>query len=108
LAKEAIGKIKAAEDSGNEKTKKASEDARRLVKAAEADAAEKQKEILQNARQQSERLLDQARAQALAQCKPLITEGDAAIAAIRNPDPAKMDKAVGLVVERIVSGIGNS
>ncbi len=106
MAKEAIIKIKQAEDAGNEVVQKATEQAKQILKNAEAQGETQHKEILNQANAARAQMLQKAQDEAQQACEPLMAEGEAVLSQIANPDKQKLDKTIQLIVERIVNGYG--
>lgn len=107
MAAEAIYEVKKAEEKGSEILRSANEKAREIIKKAEVDATRKQREILNEAIQQKQKLLNEAVQRAEEDCIPLTLQSEQEKAAILNPDKQKFEKAVQIVIERIVNDNGN-
>ncbi len=107
MAKEAILKIKEAENQSAEILKKASDEARDLLRDAQEKADAKKKANLDGIRKDRAALLEAAEATAKEQCRPIIDAGNAEIQAILHPSNDKVEAAVKLVIERIVNVSGN-
>ncbi len=107
MAKEAIIKIKEAEDKGNALIQKANEQAKQILKNAETEGDEKAKEIIKEAQTLRLDIIEKARAEAIKECEPLLKEGDASLEGILKPDSGKWNKTIQLITERIVNVNGS-
>ncbi len=103
LAKEAIIKIKEAEETGNEIVLKANENAKQILKNAESDGDKKYKDIIDQANKQKIEMVEKAKKEALLECEPLERQAQEELLKINNPDKAKQQKTIELIVERIVN-----
>ena len=108
MAKEAVTKIKEAEDRAAEIARAASDRARIISEEGLKAAYDERDKILKNAASKKEALLDEAKAGAAKECTPVTDAGNAEIGRILNPNPDKFKAAVKTVTERIVSASGNS
>lgn len=107
MAAEAIGRIKQAEDKGGETIRNAQEAAKEILKSAQKVGGEKKQKILQEAREQYDKLIQKAQEEAETECAPLWSDGKKEMDKILNPEIQLLNRAVGKVVERIVSADGN-
>ena len=108
MAKEAVLKVKEAEDLAAELVKDAQEKARTVIAAAERESIEKYRALLKLADAEKDAIVREAVRAAEAECGPLDQEGGAQANQILNPDHSKYEKAVTTVMERIVNQFGNS
>lgn len=108
MAKEAILKIKKAEDNSAAIIKKASDSSREILREAETSADAQKKSVIDDTKKEVAAMLEIAQAEAESHCQPLIAQGEKEIAAIKNPKKDKVDSAVKLVIERIVNVNGNT
>ncbi len=108
MAMDAVLRISETEAKAAELIKEAGDKAKAAIQQAETDAVRRQKEIIQNAKAEAAELLAAAVKAAEEECLPIISQGEGEIAAIRNPDPAKLQEAIKSASERIVRFCGNS
>lgn len=107
MAKEAVIRIKDAEDAAAEAIRTANEKARLIAENSHREALEEKDAIIKSAIRMKETLIANAKTDAEKQCEPIIAEGQGEIVKILNPDSAKFEQAVKTVMERIVSVNGN-
>ena len=108
MAKEAVLKIKEAEEKAAETVRGAHEKARQTLIAAEKEAAAKCRTLIQEAGGEKDAILREAVKSAEAECGPLDAEGGVRAEKIKNPEREKYEKAVAAVTERIVNQFGHS
>ena len=107
MATEAVLKIVEAEDKAKEIIRSAGDAARQTVAAAQKAAAEKKKLLIAQALQSKAEQITAASQKAEKDCAPLIAEGAKARRALLSPDPANLEKAITLIMERTVRADGN-
>lgn len=103
MAAEAVYKIKAAEEQARDIVKKANAEAKQILSNAREKSALCRKAVLDEAMNEREKILRSAAERAEERCVDIIQKGNAQRAALLAPDEAKMDRAIKLVMERIVS-----
>ncbi len=108
MAKEALQKIKEAE----EKSSLAISNAKKQAEEILLKAKEEEEKILNTAKKESQFLKDGIIKKEILDAKqayePTLLGGEAKIAALENLEDAKIKSAVNLIVERIVNISGNS
>jgi len=108
MAKEAIIKIKEAEDGASKIIRTATEKARQVIEKSLKDALKKKASIIQGAESLKKINSENAKKEAKTQCIPMSEKSRIEIEKILNPDQDKFEKAIEIVVERIVNLNGDS
>ena len=108
MAKEAVLRVKEAEDAAAETVRNAHEKARLIIAAAEKESIDKYRALINEANAEKETIIREAVSSVEAECAPLDQEGGARAERILNPDASKYEKAVTTVTERIVNRFGDS
>lgn len=103
MAAEAVGKIRETEEKGREIIKKAGDEAKRILSAAREEGAARRKSLLEEAGRERESMLRAAAERAGKRCEAIAAEGAAERERILSPESSRMESAVRLVMERIVS-----
>ena len=103
MAKEAVLKIKQAEERGKEQLRAATEEARQITQSYAQNAAEQREAILIKARHTREGIIAARTKKAEAKCGELAREAEVEKRAILNPGEAKLEQAIKFITERIVS-----
>lgn len=108
MALEAINEIKKAEALAEEKIKNVQQQSKDLIKNANMKAEEEFERIINEAKLEAKDILDRAIASGNEEAAPILEKGKSEKEAILNISKDIMDKAVNLVIERIVKINGNS
>jgi V/A-type H+-transporting ATPase subunit G/H len=108
LAKDAIKEIKAAEEEANKIINDAKLESREIVKKAEENALKEYKDIINKSSLEAKRIMDEVESKANGEATLIFKEGKEKADEILNVSNDLLDKAVNLVVERIVKFNGNS
>lgn len=103
MAAEAVLKVKEAEEKGSELIRKSNEEAKEIIKRSGFDGEKKRKAIVNEACKTKEKIIEMAVNKAALECSELIKKGSEEKANILNPEKKKFERAVSLVVERIVN-----
>lgn len=107
MAADAVYKIKETEDKGKASIKKANEEAKQILSAARTESAAKKQEVIDGALQEKAALIQSAVAKANKSCEEINSQGEAERKKLLAPEGGKLDSAIQLVMERIVSVDGN-
>jgi V/A-type H+-transporting ATPase subunit G/H len=102
MAKEALIKVKEAEETAAEIVRDAAEKAKLIADAAAASAQAQKAAIIDDALRQKQMILEAAENEANARCAPEIAAAEAEIEKILAPGPDKFERAVNIVAERIL------
>lgn len=102
MAAEAVLKVSEAEERGGELLRQAGEEARDIVKQAEADGERKRKAIIEEALKTRDVAIKAAVDKAGRECAEMAKRGDEEVQKLPSPGKARFDKAVSIIVERIV------
>lgn len=108
MVKEAIKAVKEAEAEANKILQEANETSRNLKREGEALAEEKYRQIMEEAKREAEGIKEKALQEGEAIAKPIMEKGmkeSEELAALSNEE---LDKAVNIIIERIVNINGNS
>ena len=108
MAIEAIKQIKTAEDEATNIVKAAYQKSKEIIKDAEVYARENYKLKIEEASIKGKEIVGTAICEVQNEINPIIESGKKEIDAILNVSEEKLDIAVNLVIERIVSQYGNS
>ena len=107
MAKEALEKVRQAEEKAREITKEASQKSRDIRRDAEARADERYKEIMNMAARETEALREKARLEGEQEAKPILESGKAKAGELSALDDKVLEDAVNIILERIVKADGN-
>jgi len=107
MAKEALEKVRQAEEKAREITKEASQKARDIRREAEARADERYKEIMNMAANETEVLREKARLEGEQEAKPILENGKVKAEELSALDGKVLEDAVNIILERIVKADGN-
>jgi V/A-type H+-transporting ATPase subunit G/H len=102
MAKEALMKIKEAEEAAAEILRLAADEASLIEKEAAEAALARKAEIIAEALRQKQTILANAESDAKVGCASVVTAGEAEIEKILDPAPDKFEQAVNTVIERIL------
>lgn len=103
MAIEVVLKVREAEDAGVLAIKNANEKAKQILAEAEKEGSERYKAVIREARSAGDGMIRAAAKEADGENAPLEEKNAAEIKKILNPDSAKFEKAVEIVMERIVN-----
>ena len=103
MAQEAVLRVKQAEDSGKEMVRAATEQARQLVADARKQAVDRRTQIIDRANEARAEKIAQGAQKAQAQCDALAQQGRAERDGYLAPQADKRERAIKLIMERIVS-----
>lgn len=103
MAAEAVHKVKEAEERGRDIRKRAGEEAKRLLAEAREQGAAQKKSTEQEARQLKKEMLQSAVKRADENCRAIEARGTEERAKLLAPEASRMERAIQLVMERIVS-----
>lgn len=103
MAAEAVYKIKEFEDKGKEIVKNANEEAKRILASSTEDCEQERDAMLQNMQWQRTTMIQAAVDKANKACEEIISQGAAEREALLTPASDKLESAIKLVMERIVS-----
>jgi len=103
LAVEAVLKVNEAEKKGNDAINDAALTAREIIQNAEAEGLRKRNEIIGNAVGIKDEIIQAARVKALKECERLAVQSVTRVNEFGNPGSQKLDRAVQIIVERIVN-----
>lgn len=103
MAAEAIYTIKETEQKSRELVKEAGLKAQQILAAARTDSAAQKEAALRQAEQEKAALIEAAVNEARLRCDEVAAQGAAEREKIMTPDPARLESAINLVMERIVS-----
>lgn len=103
MAAEAVYKIKETEEKGKEVVRQANEEAKRILAAARETSAGKKKELLDQALREKAAIVQSAVDKANKTCEGIAAKGAEERDNILAPDSSKVERAIQLVMERIVS-----
>ena len=103
MAKEALIKIKEAENAAAEIIRLAAEKADSIAKEAEAAAFAQRDSTIKAAIRQKQKISENAAEEAKTICAPIVASGDAEIEKILAPAPERFKRAVDTVLERILN-----
>lgn len=106
-AKEALQRIKQAEEHAYGLVEDAQQKAVVMLQEAETLAEEKYNKILVSGKQEAERVKEKATIEGESEASQIIENGMQEAQSIRNIEEVKLKKAVKLIVERIVHNHGN-
>lgn len=107
LAREAIEKIKLAEDEASRLVSEAQMKSRELLKEAEAQVKLNDANIMEEARRLAEEIKSKAKLDAEHSVQSVLEEGKASVNAILSIEDAQVEKAASAILERIVKTNGN-
>ncbi|HDK7167274.1 ATP synthase F0 subunit B [Clostridium sporogenes] len=108
MAKDAIKEIKAAEEEANKIINDAKLESREIIKKAEENALKEYKDIINKSSLEAKRIMDEVESKANGEATLIFKEGKEKADEILNVSNDLLDKAVNLVVERIVNFNGDS
>jgi V/A-type H+-transporting ATPase subunit G/H len=108
LALEVINSLKDAENQAEEIVNKAQADRKEIIKKAEEKAKEEYTRIIAEANSQVVSIMDTAVKEGEQKAAPIKEKGSQEEEAILNLTGVEFDKAVNMVIERIVNTNGNS
>lgn len=108
MAKEAIEKIRLAEEEARKLVFDAQTKSRELLKAAEEQAKANDADIMAQANREALELKAKARQQAEKSVEGVLEDGKAAVGEILEIKDSEIDKAAQAILERIVKTNGNS
>ncbi len=108
MAKEAIEKIRLAEEQARKLVSDAQTRSKELLKEAEDKAKAYDSEIIAQANQEALELKAKAKADAEKSMEGVREEGKAAVSSILGINDSEIDKAAQAILERIVKTNGNS
>lgn len=107
MAAEAVYQIKQTEDQGRETVRKAGDTAKQIVADAKKKGEEHRKTVLEDAMRQRETIIRAAVERANKECEAIVKQGAVQRESLMNPESSKLESAIQLVMERIVSVNGN-
>ncbi|WP_251860459.1 ATPase [Clostridium sp. Marseille-Q2269] len=108
MAKDAIKEIKETEGAANKIINDAKLESREIVKKAEENAIKEYKNIIDKSSLEAKKIMDQVENKANEEASLIIKDGNNKANEILNVSNELLDKAVNLVVERIVKFNGDS
>lgn len=108
MALEAMNQIKKAEIEAEEKILNAKKASKEIIALAQKEAADKYNQIIEDAKQQAQKLLQKAVEEGNSEAEPILQVGLTEIDSIKNMSQEIKERAINIVVERIVKIHGNS
>lgn len=108
MALEVIKEIKAAEDQAESIIKEAENKEKELMKDAEIQGKKMEEKIMGEAKEEYRRILAEAEEEGNRKAEPIIKNGEKEILNLKDISPELREKAVNLIIERIVMADGNS
>ncbi len=103
-----VQSIKEAEELAASIVRQASEQAKELLKNSEADALMQKNRILEDARLENKKKAESAEQKTKESCDRQRTDSEKELEAFAKSALQKKDRAVALLMERIVGSLGNS
>ena len=103
MAAEVVIKIREAEEKADEIVKLAAEQSRKLIADAQKADSDRRKEFAADCLKERAGIIETAENEARNQSESLVAEGNRQVEKILNPESKKLDSAVELIIERIVS-----
>lgn len=103
MAAEAVYKIKETEDKGKEAIKKANEEAKKILAEAKENSVKQKQSVLEEALRKKAAMIQSAVERANKRCEEISAEGAEEREKLLSPDSARLERAIQLVMERIVS-----
>ncbi|MDV3427245.1 MAG: ATP synthase archaeal subunit H [Bacillota bacterium] len=107
MALDAIKEIKEAEEKAQSIIKEAENKGKELLKNAEIQGKKIEEDLMKEAKEECNTILAAAEQEGNEKAKPIIDDGDKEILNLKNISPELKEKAVNLIVERIVMRSGN-
>ncbi|MFT5871730.1 MAG: V/A-type H+-transporting ATPase subunit G/H [Clostridium sp.] len=108
MALEAIKSIKDAEKQAADIISVAISSSKEILKKSEIEAQSQYKKVLDAAREENKKSIENAKEEGRVKSEPIFATGKIEVTNILNLEGVKFDRAVNLVVERIVKNNGNS
>lgn len=103
MAAQAVFKIKETEDKGKEIIRKAKEESKRILAQAREDCESQKQVLLEKTLAEKQGIIQAAVDKANKQCETITAQGAAQRKKLLDPDQSKLERAIQLVMERIVS-----
>ena len=108
MALEAINEIKKAEEKAEMLIQEATTKSKEIIKEASIKAEEEYNKILSEANSTKKDILKKAEEEGNLKAEPILKQGEIEVEAIKNISDENKNKAINLIVERIVKIHGNS
>ncbi|WP_291632421.1 ATPase [Clostridium sp.] len=108
MALEAIKSIKDAEKQAADIISMAISSSKEILKKSEIEAQSQYKTVLDAAREENKKSIENAKEEGRVKSEPIFATGKIEVTSILNLEGEKFDRAVNIVVERIVRNNGNS